>query len=222
MASNRILWLVRARARVAALQSDSELRNFRTSDSASQHDHNARSGPTRTNRHWHSALSAATSPPPSGLLHSWPWLGPATQNARQLCPTGKNNLYIMQLLLTYQAHWWCSGQDSWLVCTRSWVQTWIYATFYFLKSLCNIARSMNERATYMVHTRTYNVQTCTFLVHRFKCTYGMHIPLWCVLLWYGMNCSCVMYVQLITNAMVQDSPILYRQGSNRDIHAKNG
>jgi hypothetical protein len=25
---------------------------------------------------------------------------------------------------------------------------------------------MNERTTYMVHTRTYNVQTCTFLVHR--------------------------------------------------------
>jgi hypothetical protein len=80
--------------------SDSELRNFRTSDSASQLVRIARSGPTRTYRHWHSALSAATSPPPSGLLHSWPWLGPATQNARQLCPTGKNNLYIMQLLLT--------------------------------------------------------------------------------------------------------------------------
>ena len=81
--------------------SDSEQRNFRTSDSASQLVRIARSGPTRTYRHWHRALSAATSPPPSGLLHSWPWLGPATQNARQLCPTGKNNLYIMQLLITY-------------------------------------------------------------------------------------------------------------------------
>ena len=48
MASNRILWLVRARSRVAALQSDSELRKFRTSDSASQLDRNARPGPTRT------------------------------------------------------------------------------------------------------------------------------------------------------------------------------
>ena len=59
--------------------SDSELRNFRTSDSASQLVRIARSGPTRTYRHWHSALSAATSPPPSGLLHSWPQLGPAIQ-----------------------------------------------------------------------------------------------------------------------------------------------
>ena len=71
-----------------------------SSYSASQLVPIARSGPTRTYRHWHRALSAATSPPPSGLLHSWPWLGPATQNARQLCPTGKNNIYIMQLLLS--------------------------------------------------------------------------------------------------------------------------
>ena len=78
---------------------------------------------------------------------------------------------------------------------------------------------MNVLHTWFIRVRTMYRHVHTLYIDS---TYGMHIPLWCVLLCYGMNCSCVMYVQLITNAMVQDSLILYRQCSYRDIHAKNG
>ena len=47
---------------------------------------------------------------------------------------------------------------------------------------------MNGRATYMVHTRTYNVLTCTYVVHRFY-------------IWYAyttMVCSAVLWHELLT------------------------
>ena len=76
----------------------------------------------------------------------------------------------------------------------------------------------------MVHTRMYHVcvHTCTYVVHCMGSTCCMYRPLWYVLLCSCMNCSCVMYVQFMNNAMVQDSAFLYKQCSYRDIHAKNG
>ena len=75
-----------------------------------------------------------------------------------------------------------------------------------------------------VYTLYIRVRTMYIHVHTLYMgsTYGMYIPLWYILLCSCMNCSCVMYVQFINNAMVQDSAFLYRQCSYRDIHAKNG
>ena len=75
-----------------------------------------------------------------------------------------------------------------------------------------------------VYTLYIRVRTMYIHVHTLYMgsTYGMYIPLWYVLLCSCMNFSCVMYVQFINNAMVQDSAFLYRQCSYRDIHAKNG
>ena len=75
-----------------------------------------------------------------------------------------------------------------------------------------------------VYTLYIRVRTRYIHVHTLymRSTYGMHIPLWYVPLCSSMNCLCVMYVQFINNAMVQDSAILYRPCSYRDIHAKNG
>ena len=124
--------------------SDSELRKFRTSDSASQLVRIARSGPTRTYRHWHSALSAATSPPPSGLLHSWPWLGPATQNARQLIWNPD-----------HMDRNWKNSIDMYLTCT------------YMLRNVKHVH-------TWYVHVYTMYVQIgrCTYMsIHLCKFLY---------------------------------------------------
>ena len=97
----------------------------------------------------------------------------------------------------------------------------------------------------LVKSTTYNVHTCIYMTCSVSCnvytwyirvrtlyihvhmlymgsTYGIHIPLWYVSLCFHMNCSCVLFVQFINNAMVQDSAFLYRQYSYRDMHAKKG
>ena len=73
---------------------------------------------------------------------------------------------------------------------------------------------MNERATYMVHTRTYNVQTCTFAVHRFYIWYAYTTMVCSVVLWHEqlMKYVCTTHNQCYGTGFPNPVQAVFMQG----------
>ena len=69
---------------------------------------------------------------------------------------------------------------------------------------------MNERATYMGHKRTYNVQTCTYVVHRFYIWYA----------YTNMVCSAVLWHEQLMKYVCTTHNQCYGTGFANPVHTE--